>query len=70
MSGGLYPVTLSNNEANYVNESLFHDSIISLVEARANVKLDESWFQFLSDRFPINKHNFKLIYKQNKLLMQ
>ncbi len=45
-------------------------SILSLVQAQANVKLDDGLFRYVSSRLPISKSEFKLSYKQNKLLMQ
>ena len=46
------------------------DSLWSLIQAKANVHLDNRLLNFLSKQFPITKANFKLTYKQNKLLMQ
>lgn len=46
------------------------DSFLSLFNAKAKVSLDKALHSYISKQFPINKPNFELTFKQNKLLMQ
>lgn len=45
-------------------------SLNNLTQVNAEVSLDDLHYEFISAQIPIKKNQFKLIYKQNKLLMQ
>ena len=64
LNGAIYPTSLEKGDV--ISKLIFS----SLIQTEAEVSLDDEWFQFLSGHVPIKKPNFKLIYKQNKLLMQ
>jgi hypothetical protein len=46
------------------------DRLISYLQAETEVKLDDELFKFLNLYTAINKKQFSLMLKQNKLLMQ
>ncbi len=46
------------------------DHLISYLQAEAKVKLDDDLFQFIKSRSAVNKKQFLLTFKHNKLLMQ
>ena len=54
----------------FENENISELSVSSIAQVNAKVTLDKFLFEFISQHLPINKKQFNLIFKHNKLLMQ
>ena len=64
IQGAVFPEVFDNNE------DISQYSLTSLLQVQSKVNLDKQLLDIISTLLPIKKQNFKLIYKQNKLLMQ
>ena len=52
------------------DQFVLSDKLLGYLEAEASVKLDDELFEFLKSHSAVNKKQFSLAFKQNKLLMQ